>query len=165
MPENDAVEFLKAVRVRVQDVPQLRSRCPDQDAGKNRPVTPTRHSVGCLGPWRNENALLHRALWCVREGADAERPRGAAAMVSGAVGNCVYAFLCVADSVRVGGECRQEDDVCTWFAILIMAPNMLFLQKESLVRSWSHASQEVWVAKAEDKLILTPTCTVHEPDQ
>jgi len=48
--------------------------------------------------------------------------------------------------VRVGGECRQEDDVCTWFAIPIMAPNILFPEQESLDRSWSHAAQEVLVA-------------------
>lgn len=86
MPENDTVEFLKAVLIRVQAFPQLRSRCPDQDAVKDRPVRPTLCSIGCLGPRRNENVLLHRALWCVREGSDAGRPIGAAAIVSGAVG-------------------------------------------------------------------------------
>jgi hypothetical protein len=28
--------------------------------------------------------------------------------------------------VRVGGECGQEDDVCIWFAMPIMAPDILF---------------------------------------
>jgi hypothetical protein len=50
MTENDAVEFLEAVLIRVQAFPQLRSRCPDQDAVKDRPVRPTLRSVGCLGP-------------------------------------------------------------------------------------------------------------------
>jgi len=86
MPEYDAVVFLKAVLIRVQAFPQFRSRCPDQDAVKDCPLRPTLRSVGCLGPWRNENAFLHRALWCAREGADAERPSGAAAVGSGAVG-------------------------------------------------------------------------------
>jgi len=63
--------------------------------------------------------------------------------------------------VRVGGKCGQEDDFCTWFAIPIMAPNILFPEQESLDRSWSHAAQEVLVARAEDRLTLIPTRTVH----
>jgi hypothetical protein len=47
------------------------------------------------------------------------------------------------ESVRVGGECGQEDDVCTWFAVPVMAPDMLFPEQYGLDRSWSHAAQEV----------------------
>jgi hypothetical protein len=86
MPENYTFEILKAVLIRAQAFPQLRSRYPDRDAVKDRPVRPTLHSIGFLGPRRKENALLRRAVWCAREGADAELTSGAAAIASDAVG-------------------------------------------------------------------------------
>lgn len=50
MPENDAVELLEAMLSRLQAFPQLRSRCPHQDAGKDHPVAPTLRSVGSWAP-------------------------------------------------------------------------------------------------------------------